>query len=218
MTTPKLFDRLRLPVIGSPLFIISGPELVIAQCKAGIIGSFPSLNARPSGVMPILATAGKSGDDPDFETAIGLNLVVSKSAWNSSRGVWTRGAELQPIAHVPAQRMLANGIGPIGRPPHSLTLPKAVIDSLTTDDHAILSQHNAHSLIAGPAGAPTVLSGGFPLNKGWTYSARPSKLVEALRKTGTIDPKLILRAPSPPVRRGPPPQRAEGAARGQQSV
>lgn len=42
-----LFDNLRLPVIGSPLFIISGPELVIAQCKAGIVGSFPALNARP---------------------------------------------------------------------------------------------------------------------------------------------------------------------------
>ncbi len=44
---PILRDRLRLPLIGSPLFIISGPELVIAQCKAGIVGSFPSLNARP---------------------------------------------------------------------------------------------------------------------------------------------------------------------------
>ncbi len=44
---PVLRDRLRLPVIGSPLFIVSGPELVIAQCKAGIVGSFPTLNARP---------------------------------------------------------------------------------------------------------------------------------------------------------------------------
>ena len=44
---PAPFDRLRLPVIGSPLFIVSGVELVIAQCKAGIVGSFPSLNARP---------------------------------------------------------------------------------------------------------------------------------------------------------------------------
>ncbi|MDO9472361.1 MAG: nitronate monooxygenase family protein, partial [Caulobacter sp.] len=44
---PILRDRLRLPVIASPLFIISGPDLVIAQCKAGIVGSFPSLNARP---------------------------------------------------------------------------------------------------------------------------------------------------------------------------
>jgi nitronate monooxygenase len=48
MTLPAVLrDRLRLPVIGSPLFIISGPELVIAQCKAGIVGAFPSLNARP---------------------------------------------------------------------------------------------------------------------------------------------------------------------------
>ncbi|MFI4976389.1 MAG: NAD(P)H-dependent flavin oxidoreductase [Caulobacterales bacterium] len=44
---PVLRDRLRLPVIGSPLFIVSGPDLMIAQCKAGIVGSFPSLNARP---------------------------------------------------------------------------------------------------------------------------------------------------------------------------
>lgn len=44
---PVLRDRLRLPVIASPLFLISGPDLVIAQCKAGIVGSFPSLNARP---------------------------------------------------------------------------------------------------------------------------------------------------------------------------
>ena len=40
-------DNLSIPVIGSPLFLVSGPELVIAQCKAGIIGSFPALNARP---------------------------------------------------------------------------------------------------------------------------------------------------------------------------
>jgi nitronate monooxygenase len=44
---PILSQRLRLPVIASPLFIISGPDLVIAQCKAGVVGSFPSLNARP---------------------------------------------------------------------------------------------------------------------------------------------------------------------------
>ena len=47
MTVPAVLSNLRLPVIGSPLFIISQPDLVIAQCKAGIVGSFPSLNARP---------------------------------------------------------------------------------------------------------------------------------------------------------------------------
>ncbi|MDQ8726142.1 nitronate monooxygenase family protein [Bradyrhizobium sp. LHD-71] len=49
MTLPAwIDDSLALPVLGSPLFIVSGPELVIAQCKAGIIGSFPALNARPA--------------------------------------------------------------------------------------------------------------------------------------------------------------------------
>ena len=44
-------NHLSMPVIGAPLFIISGPELVIAQCKAGVIGSFPALNARPQHVL-----------------------------------------------------------------------------------------------------------------------------------------------------------------------
>ncbi len=46
-----LGKRLSVPVIGAPLFIISNPDLVIAQCKAGIIGSFPSLNARPVSLL-----------------------------------------------------------------------------------------------------------------------------------------------------------------------
>lgn len=48
MALPKILQKLRLPVVGSPLFIISNPDLVIAQCKAGIVGSFPALNARPA--------------------------------------------------------------------------------------------------------------------------------------------------------------------------
>ncbi|HEX9182727.1 MAG TPA: nitronate monooxygenase, partial [Burkholderiales bacterium] len=48
---PLLRDSLRLPVIGAPMFIVSGPELVLAQCKAGIVGSFPALNARPQDVL-----------------------------------------------------------------------------------------------------------------------------------------------------------------------
>ena len=51
MTVPAILKNLRLPVIGSPLFIISGPDLVIAQCKAGIVGSFPALNARPQALL-----------------------------------------------------------------------------------------------------------------------------------------------------------------------
>ena len=51
MPLPTLFANLRLPVIAAPLFIISTPELVIAQCKAGVVGSFPSLNARPISLL-----------------------------------------------------------------------------------------------------------------------------------------------------------------------
>ena len=52
MPLPKILqDNLAIPVIGAPLFLVSGPELVIAQCKAGIVGSFPALNARPQHVL-----------------------------------------------------------------------------------------------------------------------------------------------------------------------
>jgi nitronate monooxygenase len=51
MSLPPILQRLRLPAIGAPLFIVSNPDLVIAQCKAGIVGSFPALNARPQSML-----------------------------------------------------------------------------------------------------------------------------------------------------------------------
>jgi nitronate monooxygenase len=52
MALPKSLEgKLRIPLIGAPMFIVSGPELVIAQCKAGIVGSFPALNARPQSAL-----------------------------------------------------------------------------------------------------------------------------------------------------------------------
>ena len=51
MPLPPALARLRLPVVGAPLFIISNPDLVIAQCTAGVVGSFPALNARPEPVL-----------------------------------------------------------------------------------------------------------------------------------------------------------------------
>lgn len=48
MSLPQVFNTLQLPAVGAPLFIISNPDLVIAQCKAGVVGSFPALNARPA--------------------------------------------------------------------------------------------------------------------------------------------------------------------------
>jgi len=52
MSIPTILEnRLSIPVVASPLFIVSGPELVIAQCKAGVVGSFPALNARPEAAL-----------------------------------------------------------------------------------------------------------------------------------------------------------------------
>lgn len=86
MALPPIFDTLRLPLIGSPLFLVSGPELVIAQCKAGIVGSFPSLNARPASMLDewlhriTEELAAHNRDNPDRPAApYAVNQIVHKS-------------------------------------------------------------------------------------------------------------------------------------------
>ena len=86
MTLPAIFDNLRLPLIGSPLFIVSGPELVIAQCKAGIVGSFPALNARPHSMLDewlhqiTEELAAWNRENPDKPAApFAVNQIVHKS-------------------------------------------------------------------------------------------------------------------------------------------
>jgi nitronate monooxygenase len=86
MSLPAIFNTLRLPVIGSPLFIISNPKLVIAQCKAGIVGSMPALNARPASQLDewlaeITETlAAHNQAHPDQPAApYAINQIVHKS-------------------------------------------------------------------------------------------------------------------------------------------
>ena len=86
MALPAIFDNLRLPLIGSPLFLVSGPELVIAQCKAGVVGSFPSLNARPISQLDewlhqiTEELAAHNRDNPDRPAApYAVNQIVHKS-------------------------------------------------------------------------------------------------------------------------------------------
>ena len=86
MTLPAPFDKLRIPVIGSPLFIVSGPELVIAQCKAGIVGGFPALNARPQSQLDewlhqiTEELAAHNRDNPDRPAApFAVNQIVHRS-------------------------------------------------------------------------------------------------------------------------------------------
>ena len=86
MTVPSLLANLRLPVIGAPMFIVSGPELVIAQCKAGIVGSFPALNARPQSQLDewlhriTEELAAWDRDHPDQPAApFAVNQIVHRS-------------------------------------------------------------------------------------------------------------------------------------------
>ena len=86
MSLPAIFDNLRLPVIGSPLFIVSGPELVIAQCKAGVVGSFPARNARPASQLDewlhqiTEELAAHNRDNPDRPAApYAVNQIVHRS-------------------------------------------------------------------------------------------------------------------------------------------
>ncbi|HEY0315566.1 MAG TPA: nitronate monooxygenase family protein [Sphingomonas sp.] len=79
MTMPALLDgRLTIPAIGSPMFIVSGPELVLAQCRAGVVGSFPSLNARPSGVFDEWLSR-LSEELTDRDAPFAVNLIVHRS-------------------------------------------------------------------------------------------------------------------------------------------
>jgi nitronate monooxygenase len=86
MTLPAVFSKLRLPVIGAPLFIVSNPQLVIAQCKAGIVGSFPALNARPAEQLDewlheiTEALAAYDRDHPDSPAApFAVNQIVHRT-------------------------------------------------------------------------------------------------------------------------------------------
>lgn len=79
MTLPALLEgRLSLPLIGSPMFIISRPALVMAQCRAGIVGAFPSLNARPSGLFEAWLQQ-LQAELTDADAPFAVNLIVHRS-------------------------------------------------------------------------------------------------------------------------------------------
>ncbi len=87
MALPDLLKhRLRIPVVGAPLFIVSGPALVLAQCKAGVVGSFPALNARPESQLDewlaeiVEALAAHDRAHPDKPAApFAVNQIVHRS-------------------------------------------------------------------------------------------------------------------------------------------
>ena len=84
---PKTLEGLRLPVIGAPLFIVNTPQMVIAQCKEGIVGSMPSLNARPLEQLDLwlkeiteALSVKSAANAPGMPAApFGINLIVHKT-------------------------------------------------------------------------------------------------------------------------------------------
>lgn len=80
MALPPILQRLRIPVIGAPMFIAGNPKLVIAQCKAGIVGSFPALNARPKEALDGWLTEIETALAGQPEAApYAVNQIVHKS-------------------------------------------------------------------------------------------------------------------------------------------
>ena len=86
MSLPPVLRKLRLPVVGAPLFIISNPKLVVAQCTAGIVGSMPALNARPASQLDewlaeiTESLAAWDRDHPDQPAApFAINQIVHKT-------------------------------------------------------------------------------------------------------------------------------------------
>ena len=86
MSLPQILQNLRVPVVGSPMFIVSTPKLVIAQCTSGIVGSFPALNARPAELLEewlheiTEALAAWDRDHPDRPAApYAVNQIVHRS-------------------------------------------------------------------------------------------------------------------------------------------
>ncbi len=82
---PVLFEGLALPVIAAPMFLVSGPDMVIAECKAGIVGTFPSLNARPSSELRrwIGQIRTAVGNRP-----FGVNLIVHDTNKRLDEDLW----------------------------------------------------------------------------------------------------------------------------------
>ncbi len=86
MSLPAVFDRLAAPIVAAPMFIVSSPELVIAQCRAGIVGSMPALNARPQAQLDTWigqirdALAAHDAAHPDAPAApFAINQIAHRS-------------------------------------------------------------------------------------------------------------------------------------------
>ncbi len=153
MALPEILQNLDLPVIGAPMFIVSGPELVIAQCKAGIVGSFPALNARPADQLEVWIKRIKSElaayqkENPDKKVApFAVNQICHMSNNRLQQDMETCVREQVPIIIT------------------SLRPPKAVIDAVHSYGGIVLHdviniRHAKKALSEGADGIIAVCAG-----------------------------------------------------------
>lgn len=153
MALPEILQNLELPVIGAPLFIVSGPELVIAQCKAGIVGAFPALNARPQDQLEVWIKRIKKElaeyqkDNPDKKAApFAVNQICHMSNTRLQADMETCVREQVPIIIT------------------SLRPPKAIIDAVHSYGGIVLHdviniRHTKKALSEGADGIIAVCAG-----------------------------------------------------------
>ena len=175
---PALAGHLRLPVIGAPMFIVSGPELVIAQCTAGIVGAFPALNARPQDALDRWLTRIETELDayrsahPDAKVApFAVNQIVHGSNGRLEADLEVCVAHRVPIVIT------------------SLRAPNAVVDSVHAYGglvfHDVISvRHAEKALEAGVDGLILVCAGAG----GHAGTLSPFALVNEVRRfyAGTL--------------------------------
>ncbi len=180
MLPPILKENLALPAVGAPLFIISNPALVMAQCRAGMVGSFPSLNARPLEQLDEWLSEIKEGltaareADTDAKIApFAVNLIVHKS-----------NTRLEDDIKLVMKHKVPIVITSLGAVPE---VNKAIQSYGGITLHDITNQRHAHSAInKGATGLIAVAAGAG----GHAGTLSPFALVQELREW--FDGPLLL--------------------------
>lgn len=171
MAIPLLLQNLRLPLIGAPMFTVSYPELVIAQCRAGVVGSFPALNARPQPELDAWLTRIESETLTPYpgvkaSAPFAVNLIIHK----------TNPRQVEDAAVCIAHKVKIL-ITSLGAPPRELVDAVHGYGGIVLHD-VIHAKHAEKALAAGVDGLIVVASGAG----GHAGRLSPFSLVAEIRK------------------------------------
>ncbi|MEQ8346249.1 MAG: nitronate monooxygenase [Sneathiellaceae bacterium] len=171
MTPDQLHDRLHLPVIAAPMFLVSGPDLVIAACRAGVLGSFPTVNCRTTGELDLWL--GRIVAETEGKAPFAANLIVHRSNPRLADDLTLLVRHRVPLV-----------IASVGSP-HAVTGPIHDAGGLVYVD--IASVRHAEKAIAAGADGLILLTAGAGGQTGW---ANPFAFVRAVREI--FDGPLVL--------------------------